>query len=193
MKNYIILICLILQISVNAQNWELKKNKNGVKVYTRKTQSGYYEFKAMTTIDASINQVYNIIADANNYSSWIDQVSFSKLISKNNSSFTVYYQIDLPAGVRNRDIILYNQIVTYSTAVIKVDLKCNNTAYNIEKSYTRIDDAYGYWLFEASGGKSSVTYQFYSNPKGNFPAWLINLFIVDGPYETLINLKQKFE
>ena len=59
-----------------------------------------------------------------------------------------------------------------------------------KKDVVRIRNAEGKWIFEdLKNGHIRVTYQFYGDPEGNIPSWIINLFIVDGPYDTLINLR----
>ncbi len=194
MKTLFLIITIIFSgFILKSQSWELKKSTDGISVYTRKTdESGICEFKATTKIDAEVDEIYKIVTDASNYNTWVDQISYSKFVSKGTNIFTVYYQIKLPVGFKNRDIVIENKVVTNTADKIKIELKSTPTAYPEQKSYTRITDAYGYWLIQKSGNQTEVTYQFYSDPKGIFPAWLINSFIVDGPFKSLKNLKQKF-
>ncbi len=191
----LILFFLSAYVSVYCQSeWKLKTNSDGIKVYIRNIKnSNICEFKASILINAKINDIYAVIADAKNYSSWIDQVSSSKNISKTNSDFKVYYQIRLPIGIRNRDIVLDNRIAVKKPEEIKIILKSIPNSYPRQNRYVRIKKAFGYWLLTSKGSKTEVTYQFYSDPEASFPASIINLFIVDGPYKTLSNLRKKTE
>ncbi|MCH7534986.1 MAG: hypothetical protein IH948_04465, partial [Bacteroidetes bacterium] len=60
------------------------------------------------------------------------------------------------------------------------------------EDFVRIRDARGKWQFiQKDGEKIEVIFQFYGDPAGSLPIWLINMFIVDGPYNTLVNLREK--
>ena len=55
-----------------------------------------------------------------------------------------------------------------------------------KKGITRIEEATGSWIFiPVSKNKIMVKYQFVADPGLNIPNWIINLFIVNGPYKTL--------
>ncbi|MBN2891751.1 MAG: hypothetical protein JXL97_07780 [Bacteroidales bacterium] len=195
MKNTILtFVLLVLSFISSAQeNWELKKSSDGIKVYLKKSDnSNICEFKATTKINTSIENVFEIIIDADNYPDWIDQISFAKRLSKTTDNFIIYYQIKLPVGFKNRDVVLNNKVVINTEDKIKIELQSTPKSYNEQKGYVRIEEAYGFWLLTSDNGQANVTYQFYSDPKGIFPAWLINIFIVDGPFKTLQNLKNKF-
>jgi hypothetical protein len=57
-----------------------------------------------------------------------------------------------------------------------------------------MEKANGSWEFvKLSNGEIKVTYQFLADPGFNAPNWIIYLFIVDGPFKTLTNLKKSFE
>ena len=56
-------------------------------------------------------------------------------------------------------------------------------------SFVRIESLVGYWLFEKiNEDEIKLTYETLADPAGNLPAWVVNLFIVDGPHNTLTNL-----
>ncbi len=195
MKLHIIIYILLASLNTFGQNnWELRKNKNGIKVYTRKTgNSNIVEFKATTVINTKAENILNTLKNAAEYPQWIDQVDFAKLLSQNGNNFIVYYTIDMPIGFKNRDIVLNNNILQLSQNKIKINLSAVPKQYPEQDKYVRIENANGYWLLSENNGKTTVTYQFFTDPKADFPEWVVNLFIVDGPYETLSNLKQKYQ
>jgi hypothetical protein len=43
---------------------------------------------------------------------------------------------------------------------------------------------------ELSGGNIKVQFQYFADPGGKIPAWLINTFVVKNPYKTLTNLRR---
>ena len=63
-----------------------------------------------------------------------------------------------------------------------------------KKNYIRLKEAEGFWqIKEIEENKISLIYQYYGEPGGSLPAWLVNMFIVDGPMDTLTNLKKMLE
>ncbi len=191
-KLFLILIIISLFINVRAQTWNLKKDSDGIKVYTRVNSStNICEFKASTNVNASPDELLKLLKQTSEYPQWVNQVSSAKTILSGNNDFIVYYKIGLPVGFKDRDIVLDNKINKLSNGY-KIELKTASDKYSLQNNYVRITDAYGYWLFEQNGTNSDVTYQFYSDPKGSFPSWLVNVFIVDGPYKTLKNIKEIF-
>ena len=49
----------------------------------------------------------------------------------------------------------------------------------------------GLWIFNpVSKGVTEIIYQYQGDPGGSIPGWVANLFIVDGPYKTLIGMSE---
>jgi len=191
----LILIFTILFGGLSAQtNWKIKKDKDGIKVFTRKpNNSDFFEFRATAIISANLSEILEILQDAANYSSWIEQITYSKIVSSSYNNFVVYYQIDLPIGMKDRDIVFNNEIIQMNNDKIKVVLSSIYSQYPEDADFVRIKEGYGYWmLMPNTDNSTTVIYQCYTDPMGNFPAWLVNLFIVDGPYKTLKNLQNMF-
>lgn len=184
---------IFISVALTAQSaWTLQKDEDGIKVYTRKpANSDIFEFKATTNVQFTIEKFVKILRDASSYPKWISQVSFAKNIDcPSTECFIVYYKIGMPIGFKNRDIVLSNQIKKIDDKQIQIDLQTANDKYSLQKDCVRITNGYGFWnLQQIDTNQLQVTYQFYSDPKGSFPAWLINIFLVDGPYKTLQNLK----
>lgn len=193
-KFYVILLLVAICFELFSQeNWKLKKDSQGIQVFTQNTENtGICTFKATTNVKLTTKRILEILQDADNYPLWINQISSAKLIQSNSNAFVVYYIVKMPIGFKNRDIVLQNTIKICNQDKLLVELITINDVVNEKKDFVRITDGKGFWLVEKlDNSQSRVTYQFYSDPKGDFPSWLVNLFLVDGPFETLLNLKQK--
>ncbi len=190
----LIIIINALCFTVQGQNWELKKNSNGIKIYTRQKE-GYnlLEFKAETTVNASVKQVVDIIYDVNSYKNWMSDVKKSELIKKiDNSSFYAYYEISMPWPFKNRDIAVLCTI-NQKAGKAGVSVYSKPDITQKKEGLTRINIAEGYWKIESiSKNRTELTYSFFSDPEGSFPTWLINMFIVDNSYKTMCNMKNIF-
>jgi hypothetical protein len=61
----------------------------------------------------------------------------------------------------------------------------------LSDDYLRIEISQGSWIFKKiDDNRVEVIHQFMSDPGGNIPKWIVNMFIVSGPYKTLENLKE---
>ena len=55
----------------------------------------------------------------------------------------------------------------------------------------RLTQATASWTFKPlENGVVQVTSQAHVNPGGALPGWMTNLFLVDAPFKTLLNLKR---
>jgi hypothetical protein len=60
-----------------------------------------------------------------------------------------------------------------------------------QPGYVRLKRSQASWTFTTiPGNRIAATYEISFDPNGNVPPWLINLFITEGPYESLSNMKQ---
>lgn len=60
-----------------------------------------------------------------------------------------------------------------------------------DDGFIRIKEIRGQWLIKFIDNENcKVTYQFMADPEGFLPGWVVNLFVVDGPYKTLKNLQK---
>lgn len=191
---FILFSILSLNFSLAEDPWELEKNSNGIKVYTRYTsKSSIKEFKAITTINADKLKISNILMKVGNYVSWYPDISESSLLKiLNINERIVYYKLDVPWPADDRDAVLKFEIKKQSHEIlIKINCLSNYKAKN--DGVVRIIKASGFWKLTTNGNKTKVVYQFLTDPAGSLPAWIINMMIVDNPYQTLVSLKKKVE
>lgn len=175
-------------------DWELEKNESGIKVYTRTIEGeDIREFKATVLLDAPVKKVADIILDINSYASWYPQISEAKIIKKINSNeYYVYNVLDLPWPTSDRDgVSKMNITITEAETLIK--MVAINGVKPKNPDYVRITKSYGFWKFTKQGTKTSLHFQYFANPGGSVPDWIINMFIVDNPFETLQILRTKLK
>ena len=170
--------------------WELKKEEDGIKVYTREVEgSNIKEFKASSQITASQETVFNILLNIPNYPKWIEDVDSSAILNKSDNKRDFYYQLSLPWPVKDRDIAMSMKISYQEDKSILLELDGNANLIEEKNEFIRMNDVIGQWLVTPiDDNKCEVTYQFLADPEGFLPAWVVNIFIVDGPFKTLQNL-----
>jgi len=191
----IVLCCaLFLVQNAMAQNgsWKLEKDENGIKVHTR-TVAGesIREFKATTTIEAARSKVAAIITNINDYKNWYPDISDAKILKElSPTEFYVYNVLDLPWPATDRDGVS-KMTITHDATSTTISIKSVDGVKGKVADYVRITKSYGFWKFTTEGAKTLVHFQYFASPAGSLPDWMINMFIVDNPYETLILLKRK--
>ena len=195
-KLLVFIFATLITINSLAGDWELEKNKDGIKVYTRSNSgSEVLEFKAIATINASRLSIARVIARVSDYPSWFPNCSEARLVEDISSTKRkYYYRLDLPWPASDRDAVMLLEV--------EVDDNKGITVLNFTKSrgkpnvsgVVRMPAADGYWKLTSLGkNKTELHYQFLADPGGSLPTWIINMFIVDGPYDAIIALKEKVE
>ncbi len=191
--NFLVSFLIVFIANFNsADEWLLKKDSNGIKVYIKNDESAKIkEFKAITIIETNIENVNKLIGETEKASKWMSNVTETKVIKKvSNNEQYVYSVIDMPWPVDDRDIIINSKTIR-SGGNIKIEMNGVPNYAPKKEGFIRMPISNGSWtLIKESDNKTKVIYQFLADPGGNIPAWVINMFLVDGPYETLINMKK---
>jgi len=167
--------------------WELKNNKDGVKVYFKKT-ADVHEIKLITSLHTSLSGIVQLLSEVEHYPLWGYKILESKLLKKVSDTEVYYYtKLDFPWPLNDRDIIMHThltqdpvtkKIITTSVAVPDY-LPENKDVVRIQQANTR------WTLLPGTGGWPYIEYYIYTNPGGNLPDWLINMAIDVGPRETI--------
>jgi len=181
-------------IDIPADNWVLEKDKDNIKVWTREIEtSSIKSFKAVTTIDASTIQLAAVLNDIEAYPQWMSNIVTTEVLEAINENECYYYfVVEAPWPVNNRDNVVHFKLTNnYETKGFKVDV-IGDADYIAEKQdVVRIPKSIGTWQFTPlEEEKTEVIFVYAADPGGKLPAWVINIFIVDGPFKTLSNLKE---
>jgi hypothetical protein len=192
----VIFIFASLAINVFAQEpeWNLEKEKDGIKVYTRQLEGRKIkEFKAETTINANIDVLEAILRDVPNYVDWIDKLKFAEIIETvNEDEFYVYSEANIPWPFENRDGVSFDKITKneLNGEIIISTLGVVDKMPEV-KGVVRMPESEGYWMLKPKdSAQTDIIYQFYGDPGGGIPEWVINAFLVDSPLKTIANLKE---
>ena len=186
---------LLLVSGLLAQPWTLMKDKEGIKVYTRREMnSSWKSFKGDVTFKASLEKVYSLLGNDKNNDWWDKAITNIKVLGYEENRYVRYYLVyTLPWPFKNRDIVTETTITTdpalgvriYSTITLpnKVPEKPN---------IVRIKEFRQTWTVQPEAmGTVHVTLEGSVNPGGNIPAWLYNAVITEAPLKMLTSLRNK--
>ena len=191
-------VALLLLVSVVSQaaEWELARDRNGIKVWTR-NEPGYpiRAFKAVTTVDSSLSGLVSLILDTDHVSEWAYRILGVNVLTRDDdaATFVIYTKTDFPWPLSNRDVVLAGQIAQDEKTKL-VTIRSRSTPagqYPEQPGFLRMPDMVGDWIFRPLGaGKVEVTMIGRANPSGNIPFGVVNLIIHETPYRTLQGLRQ---
>lgn len=183
----LLLLTVFTTMGQNSE-WEIAKQADGITVYTR-TVEGFdiKELKAEILIDAPIHNVVNVLLNVENYPTWAYNYSEAKLLKREGNTSIIYIIMDIPWPMEDRDNVI--KMVKESNGDTTIIKSTTIKGYIApQKGITRIPYHVGSWTLVKKGNKTETTLQTHAIPGGEAPEWLLNIFLTEGPYESLLAL-----
>jgi len=192
----LVLICLVFQATAQCQeDWKLKKDKNGIKVYARKTpQFKFDELKVECVFNGRISQLAAVILDVSNQYQWVYKTAKSELLKQVAGGDLYYYsEIECPWPFDNRDLVA-RMTISQNTAnkVLTIVAKSVDNYLPNKKNLVRVKYSDALWtITPLNNAQLKVEYKIQIDPGDGVPAWILNMFATNGPYESFKNLRDK--
>ena len=191
-------ICLLLFLpaiyfhSEAQPGWQLNKNSNGIKVYTKASDSSSFKLIKVEGVFAGTwEKLYAILTDVDNHKQWVYNTKKSNLLKRISNLEVLYYiETSLPWPVENRDIAI-RMIIHYDTRnnTYKVTTVGEPDAIPLKKGLVRVPYFNATWEVKPLENRQlAITYYLDVRPGGGIPAWVVNLFTTKGPYDTFSKL-----
>jgi hypothetical protein len=184
-------VCILNTVFCQTE-WTLKKDKDGIKVYTGKlTDSKFNAIKVSCNLNANLSSLASILLQPNLQPEWVIATKTSKLLKQLAPDHIYYYNIaTIPWPLANRDMVIDLKIVQDS-ATKKMTVTAN-TIENVlapVKGLERIPFTNATWEVTPIGANQiHVEYFLKINPGGGVPPWIVNMFIAKAPFESFENL-----
>ena len=185
--------CIQAQL-LESKDWKLVKQKNGIGVYTAPGgHDGLKLIKVTAEMTGSLQRVKQIFTDISIQKEWVYGTRKSYLVNKQDENSLLYYnETGLPWPANNRDIVIHmvmEEDPGLKSLVIRQEADTGTLPLN--KGLVRVRHLSGKWIFTETGNnKLKAFYYLDVDPGGSLPAWVVNLFIAKGPYETFVKLQQ---
>jgi hypothetical protein len=174
--------------------WELKKDQNGIKVYSRSAKtSKYKELRAVFDLTGNYDQLRYILNDVTNYKTWVYSTVSSKLVERKSETEMIYYsRIGAPWPVSKRDFYSDTRIwVDSANHQMRLSSRSVDNFPSAD-NIVRIGFLRSEWVITApSPGALHVEYTLSWDPGGDIPAFLANAFCTTGPLQSFTQLKRK--
>lgn len=174
-----------------AEDWQLKKDKNGIKVYTRPVAgTKINELKATMRMRTSVDRLVAVYLDPAKATAWVPDCEKARLVErKGDSSVSAYHMINNPWPISDRDYVIRSTVernAKTGEAVIEfADVKDAPA----EKCCVRMGMIKGSWhLTPEPEGHVMVTYRYHFHPGGGGTPPMVNMSLPILATETLSQL-----
>ena len=186
--------CITSQLSAQS-DCNLKKDADGIKVYTCKTENEKFKLlrAEFELNNITIQQLMNFLWDVKNYTTWQYNMIEAEMLSNSGREEMAYRSIvDAPWPVDDRELVLKVKVISDS---LQTRIFIQNFSYEKlpPEDVVRIPLFDAAWKIIPVGNKLKVTYTLRIDPGGAVPAWLANIALADGPYLSFKKLKNQME
>jgi hypothetical protein len=195
-KGWVFTLLFLAGFTVFGQDdgkWKLKKNKNGIEIFTTQSDtSAFMAFKARMTIQGSVGAFVAVLQDLDHMPDWGYNIEYARLLEKSGDTLVIYYsEASVPFPFANRDGIYLNRFIwNNQSRQLKVDIELLHNYLEVKEKLVRVKGN-GEWLVKVLGDDSlEMIFRMQVDPGGEIPAWLVNMFIDETPYETMVNIRE---
>ena len=190
---FILPLFFTIFLPIEDTNWKIEKVKNGITVYTHIPEgSNLKEIRMVSSAKATLSEAVAILVDVEGYPNWIYNCQSAKVINRVKNNEVIYYSVTkAPWPILDRDLVVRNTI--YQNANTKAVYSQSEAQTDIVPDITgriRIKNMFGLWRFTPIGnGEIEIEYYIKVDPAGILPPWVVNMFIANGPYQSMLNFK----
>jgi hypothetical protein len=188
----VVLCCLAFLQGYAQSNCKLRKEEDGIKVYTCHVDTS--RFKSILTefdIRCSFEDIKKAVLEIDHYPKWQFNTIEGTVLRHVSDNEKIYRTvIEAPWPVSDRDMVVHLRLLqnphellifTDSEAGIK----------NEVRGLVRVPFSHAQWTVTLLNENTlHVKYQMLIDPGGSVPAWLVNWACANGPLQSFQNLKK---
>jgi len=189
-----ILLITLPVASHGQEGWKLKREKNEISIYVREQEdSPLKEYKARAIIAHPLHQVYKFLSDLERHPEWVFRCTGLTIIEDQGGQKTKYHTTyDIPWPLKDRDLTV-GAAITHHAGDKKIESLSEDIMldYPLEKGVIRMP-GYREWVMleEIDSMNTLFIAEGYADPGGTVPPWLVNMFLVDGIYDSVIKVRE---
>lgn len=176
-----------MPISTSGAAWELQRNDEQAMAYSRLDKAtGLQVCRVETVMKASLNALVAMQRDAARIPQWMDGVKSSRIVQEADDYYITHTLVPSPWPVKDRDSVVRSDIRQQEDGSVLIEFASVEGVVPLQKNYERVQNVKGCWCFTPlQDGKTRVEYEVMVDPGGKLPAWLVNRFALDVPYNSI--------
>ena len=172
------------------EEWDLKRDRDGIQVHTRSVSgSPYDEVRAETVVQGvRLSSLVALVMDADACAAWADRCAESYVVDTlSDTEALVYTHNDLPFPVKDRDVVSHARWEQDpETFTVRMVSEAVSGYVEEQRGRQRLTEANVSWQFvPLADGSIRVINQAHINPGSNLPGWITNMLLIDTPFETM--------
>jgi hypothetical protein len=181
----------------HATDWKLKKDDEGIRIYTATVANS--EIKAIKvefTAKGSTTQLTRILLDINSQKDWVYSTKSASILKRVSEKEVTYYtEKSMPWPITNRDAVMDIKIQQdNTTGIMTVHATTVGNLVPEKKNIVRVPSSTVTWKVTPIGNNTmKIEYEAQADPGGTIPAWVTNMFLSKGPFETFKKLRVMLE
>ncbi|WP_319557604.1 START domain-containing protein [Thiomicrorhabdus sp.] len=192
------LSCIVCPSYAATADWQVQEVEEGspVQVWTKEVQgSNFKAFRGEVEIQAPIKSVLQTIHQTDKLPEWYHNTTEARKLKTISDGESINYSVThAPWPVSNRDSVVHSTTKHQADGSVLITLQAEPNAYPPQEGRIRISKLDGSWKLQPiDDNHTTVTLQIAAEPGGEIPSWLANAMVVDMPFNTLNNLKQRLE
>jgi hypothetical protein len=171
----------------------LKNEEDGVRAYTCENKDSKFRMvKLQFDADTTAEHLASVLLDIAGYNNWQYKTINAAVLQYINDSELIYYaEFVSPWPFSNRDVIVRMKIER-DGANMKINYNGIPDFIPEKDGITRVvSSASSLDVVTIAPGRIQVEFKSNVDPGGNLPAFLMNQFAVDGPFESFSELRRQ--
>jgi len=192
------LLCILLLVNdpvpCPGQGWVLKRDKKDITIWVREqADSLLKEYKARALISHPIQTVFDFLADVERHPQWVYRCSGLTIIENGGEDHVKYHtSYDIPWPRKDRDLTAETRFIRHEGGEkIEIITRNVNVDYPLEEDVVRMP-RYREWVILEKMDTHSTVFKSegFTDPGGNAPTRLVNMFLVDGVYHSVMKIRE---
>lgn len=183
-------------LSAQEADCVLKKDKDGVNVYTCKSDtSKFRSLKAEFDIrGVSIQDLKIFLFNVPKYLEWQYNAMEAMVVKKINDHEMIYrVVIDAPWPLDNREMLVHFKAVIQDEDHANFYISNVASDFPVNRDLIRVPYSQASWTITRTNNTLHVIYRMNIDPGGYVPPLLVNIAMADGPHQSFKNLKKLIE
>jgi hypothetical protein len=197
MNRAIPLHCLLMvPLMVCSQtDWEKKRDRNGIVIYTRVSEDNpLKEYRAQAKINYPILDVYEFSIDLERRPEWVIRCMGMEILDTIEDGLIRYHtRYDVPWPLADRDLVVSADL-SFDGEKARLLTVSTELDYPLEEGMIRMKSyREDVRLEKLDPQRTLFRAEGFADPGGTLPPWIINMFLVDGIYDSVIATREALE
>jgi hypothetical protein len=180
---------------ISQDGWELNKNENGIRIYTRQREdSRLLSYRIETEISGSLKEVYQQVVNFQENKKYLERIDSLRVLEMDQDrKILVYMMFNVPWPFRDRDFV-NRMLIDVKEDTVTLESSPAPDKMPIKDGVLRMQEFSEQWvLVKKSDNQTALSLQGHADPGGSLPDWVINLFVVNEPHALVRGIKREVE